>query len=130
MSVSQGVQLSLHPSPSKRFSVPRYEPYYRTSLGAAYLEDARNLIQSLPANSIDGIITSPPYALHFQKEYGNVAKEDYVAWFLQFAREFHRVLKDDGRFVLNIGGSYNDNYRTRSVYFYELLNELIDTDGV
>jgi len=129
MSVSQGIQLSLHPSPSKRFSVPRYEPYYRTSLGAAYLEDARNLIQSLPANSIDAIITSPPYALHFQKEYGNVAKEDYVAWFLQFAREFHRVLKDDGSFVLNIGGSYNKKYPTRSVYLYKLLIELVETVG-
>jgi len=129
MSISRGVQLSLRPPPLKRFSVPRYEPYYRTNLGAAYLEDARNLLQSLPTNSIDAIVTSPPYALHFQKEYGNVAKEDYVAWFLQFAREFHRVLKDDGSFVLNIGGSYNKKLPTRSVYLYKLLIELVETVG-
>jgi site-specific DNA-methyltransferase (cytosine-N4-specific) len=43
--------------------------------------------------------------LHFKKEYGNAAKQDYVAWFLPFAAEIFRILSDDGSFVLNIGGS-------------------------
>ena len=125
----RSVQLSFPPPPFKRLAVPRYEPYYTTQLGAAYLEDARNVLKALPPNSVDAIITSPPYALHFKKEYGNVAKEDYVHWFLHFAREFHRVLKDEGSFVLNIGGSYNKKYPTRSVYLYKLLIELVDTVG-
>lgn len=41
---------------------------------AAYLEDASAILQAIPSNSIDAIITSPPYALHFKKEYGNVAR--------------------------------------------------------
>src|SRR5207302_8684984 len=67
--------------------------------------------------------------LHFKKEYGNVEKESYVEWFLPFASEFRRILKDDGSFVLNIGGSYNKGYPTRSVYLYKLLIELVETVG-
>ncbi len=121
-------QLSF-PSPFKRIFVPGFEPYYYTDLGAAYLEDALNVLRSLADSSVNAIITSPPYALHFKKEYGNVDKADYVKWFLPFAYEFFRVLKDDGSFVLNIGGSYNKGVPTRSLYLYKLLIELVETVG-
>jgi DNA modification methylase len=128
MSASQ-TQLAL-PVPSyRRLTVTGFEPYYRTRLGAAYLEDALNILHALPDESVNAVITSPPYALHFKKEYGNVSKADYVDWFLQFAKEFHRVLKPDGSFVLNIGGSYNRGTPTRSIYIYKLLIELVDTLG-
>jgi len=61
----------------------------------------------LPEKSVNLVVTSPPYALHFEKEYGNVAKADYVDWFRPFGEQIFRVLQDDGSFVLNIGGSYN-----------------------
>ena len=72
------------------------------------------------------MLTSPPYALQFQKEYGNVSKVEYVEWFLQFAREIFRILKDDGSFVVNIGGSYNKGIPTRSLYHYKLLIALVE----
>ncbi len=81
-----------------------------TATGAAHLGDSRSLLRELPPASINAVITSPPYALHFEKEYGNVDKEDYVAWFLPFAREIKRVLAQDGSFILNIGGSYNPRH--------------------
>src|SRR5439155_17165539 len=81
--------------------------FYRTQRGAAYLGDALELLRKLPEASINLIVTSPPYALHFKKEYGNVSKDSYVKWFLPFAREIQRVLKKDGSFILNIGGSWN-----------------------
>ena len=58
----------------------------------------------MPDSSVNLIFTSPPYA-RFKKEYGNVNQSDYVAWFLRFARHYHRLLKDDGSFVLDIGGA-------------------------
>src|SRR5262245_28819985 len=82
-------------------------PFYTTAYGAAYLADTKEILSELPPESIDLIMTSPPYALHFKKEYGNVDKEGYVEWFLGFAQEMLRVLKPEGSFVLNIGGSYN-----------------------
>lgn len=103
--------------------------YYETSLGVAYLEDALTVLRSIPDESINTVITSPPYALHFKKAYGNVNKEEYIRWFLPFAKELFRVLTKDGSFVLNIGGSYNKGLPTRSMYVYKLLIELVDSVG-
>jgi DNA modification methylase len=109
--------------------VPGLPPVYRTELGAAYSGDAVNLLRVLPDASVNLVITSPPYALHFKKEYGNVEKKNYVEWMLPFAREIKRILKDDGSFVLNIGGSYNSGSPTRSLYHFKLLIALCDELG-
>jgi DNA modification methylase len=101
-------------------------PLYKTELGAAYVGDSLEMLQSLPTSSVNLVITSPPYALHFKKEYGNVHKRDYVEWMLPFAKEIKRVLKDDGSFVLNIGGSYNEGTPTRSLYHFKLLIALCE----
>ena len=68
-------------------------PLYATSLGAAYAGDALELLKLLPAHSVNAIITSPPYALHFKKSYGNPHQHEYVDWFLRFAQQFRRVLR-------------------------------------
>ena len=105
------------------------DPFYETPSGAAYLGDSRELLKALPDSSVNLAFTSPPYALHFKKEYGNVSKADYVEWFLPFAREVHRVLTDDGSFVLNIGGSWNQGTPTRSLYHYKLMIALVEDLG-
>ena len=112
-----------------RVEVAGFAPYYTTDFGAAYAADALDLMRALPDESINLALTSPPYALHFKKEYGNVAKKDYVEWFLDFAREIYRLLPDDGSFVLNIGGSYNKGEPTRSLYHFKLLIALVEEVG-
>jgi site-specific DNA-methyltransferase (cytosine-N4-specific) len=104
-------------------------PAYKTDLGAAYLGDSREILAALPEESVDLVLTSPPYALHFKKEYGNVSKQDYGDWFLPFARQIHRVLKPTGSLVLNIGGSYNPGTPTRSLYHFKLLIALVEEVG-
>lgn len=105
------------------------KPYYQTDFGAAYLGDSLVLLKQIPDNSINAVITSPPYALHFKKEYGNVEKADYVHWFLSFAKEIKRILTDNGSFILNIGGSYNKGVPTRSIYHFKLLIALVEELG-
>jgi site-specific DNA-methyltransferase (cytosine-N4-specific) len=100
------------------------KPYYFTEYGSAYLGDALSIIKFIPDSSLNLIVTSPPYALVFKKEYGNVDAQEYVKWFMGFAQEFHRVLKDDGSLVINIGGSWNKGEPTRSTYQFELIIEL------
>src|SRR3954466_2455327 len=104
-------------------------PAYSTPLGAAYAADSMAFLLGLPSKSVNAVITSPPYALHFKKEYGNADKGDYIAWMLPFAQQIKRVLTDDGSFVLNIGGSYNQGTPTRSVYHFKLLIALVETLG-
>jgi site-specific DNA-methyltransferase (cytosine-N4-specific) len=109
--------------------LPDFQPYYTTEFGAAYLEDSLKVLSSLPEGAVNAVITSPPYALHFKKEYGNVNKADYVEWFLNFASEIYRVLTEDGSFILNIGGSYNKGEPTRSLYHFKLLIDMVDQIG-
>lgn len=94
---------------------------YHTNYGAAYLGDSLEYLKELKDNSVDLIMTSPPFALRRKKEYGNVSADEYVDWFLPFATEFYRVLQPEGSFVLDIGGSWNTGEPTRSLYHYELL---------
>ncbi|MGA7886624.1 MAG: site-specific DNA-methyltransferase [Acidobacteriaceae bacterium] len=88
------------------------------------------MLQALPSGSVNLVVTSPPYALHFKKAYGNEQKERYAGWFLPFAKEIRRVLTDDGSFVLNIGGSYNKGVPTRSIYHFKLLVALVEDVGL
>jgi len=103
------------------------DPYYKTDLGRAYLGDTLELIKEIPDNSINLIVTSPPYGLRKKKEYGNADPEHYVNWFKPFANEFHRILTKDGSFVLNIGGGWEKGKPVRSLYQFELLLHLCKT---
>lgn len=104
-------------------------PMYRTAQGAAFLGDSLEMLTRIPTGSVSLVFTSPPYALHFKKEYGNAHKRDYVGWFIPFANQILRVLRDDGSFVLNIGGSYNEGSPTRSLYHFHLLIALVEEVG-
>jgi site-specific DNA-methyltransferase (cytosine-N4-specific) len=100
-------------------------PFYSTALGAAYLGDSLEYLRQMPDSSVDLIMTSPPFALERKKEYGNVSSSEYVPWFLTFAHEFHRVLKNTGSLVIDIGGSWVKGQPTRSLYHFELVIALV-----
>lgn len=102
-------------------------PYYFTEYGSAYLGDSLDIMKLIPDSSIDLILTSPPYALVFKKEYGNVDASGYIKWFMKFVSEFKRILKNSGSLVINIGGSWNRGAPTRSTYQFELVVELAKT---
>ncbi len=103
-------------------------PYYSTKRGQSYLGDALTLIKEIEDGSVDLICTSPPFALLRQKQYGNVSSREYVNWFMNFAREFKRVLKSEGSLVIEIGGSWNKGQPTRSLYHFELVLQLCRTE--
>ena len=70
------------------------ELMYKTDLGSAWIGDAAEALRDLAEpDSVDLIVTSPPFALLNKKEYGNESQDDYVRWFQPFADEFWRALK-------------------------------------
>jgi site-specific DNA-methyltransferase (cytosine-N4-specific) len=105
------------------------EMAYVTVKGIALLADSQSIISRIPDNTIDLIFTSPPFALRRKKRYGNEPAERYVDWFLQFAGDFRRVLKDTGSFVIDIGGSWNPGEPTKSLYHHKLLIALVEEAG-
>lgn len=64
--------------------------------------DCAQVLPQLPDNSVDLIVTSPPYADQRKNIYGGVHPDKYVEWFLPIAAELKRVLKPSGSFILNI----------------------------
>lgn len=66
------------------------------------LGDCLDVLGDVPDNTIDLIVTSPPYADQRKNVYGGIHPDDYVDWFIPRADQFYRVLKPSGSFILNI----------------------------
>lgn len=96
-------------------------PIYETALGKAFLGDSRLLMDLLPDESINLVITSPPFALQREKEYGNKPQDEYIDWLITFASKIKRILTKDGSFVLDLGGAYVSGKPIRSLYNYKIL---------
>ncbi len=105
------------------------KPFYKTDLGNMIHGDSLEVLSTWADGSVDLIMTSPPFALLQQKEYGNVHADVYCDWFKPFARQFFRVLKDSGSLVIDIGGTWVDKQPTRSLYHFKLLIMLCEEMG-
>lgn len=84
-----------------------------------YLGDSKKELKKLPANSVDLIVTSPPYADQRKSTYGGIHADKYVEWFLPISEQLLRVLKPTGTFVLNIKEKVVEG--ERSTYVMELI---------
>lgn len=84
-----------------------------------YLGDSKKELKKIPDNSVDLIVTSPPYADQRKSTYGGVHPDKYVEWFLPISGELFRVLKPTGTFVLNIKEKVVNG--ERSTYVMELI---------
>jgi len=73
--------------------------------------DCETILKSLPENSIDLIITSPPYADQRSTSYGGIKPDKYIEWFLPKTKIFYQVLKPTGSFILNIKERVVDGQR-------------------
>lgn len=95
--------------------------YYSTNLGKAYHADALKILPTIPSESIDLILFSPPFALNRKKEYGNFSEDKYINWFLSFIPDFFRILKSTGSMVIDIGSTWLKKQPVKSLYHYQLL---------
>lgn len=84
-----------------------------------YCGDSREQLGYLPDNSVDLIVTSPPYADQRKNIYGGIHPDRYVEWFLPISAELLRVLKPSGTFILNIKEKVLNG--ERSTYVMELI---------
>lgn len=107
----------------------RTHPAYYTESGSTYIGDSRELLSELPDNSVNLVVTSPPFALQRQKEYGNLDQYEYIDWFLDFGRLVHQKLRSDGSFVVDFGGSYMKGVPARSLYNFRVLIRMVDEVG-
>ena len=102
---------------------------YTTRNGAAFCGDSLQLLAGLSDRSVNLVVTSPPFALLREKAYGNRDQADYLDWLTAFAQQVHRVLRDDGSFVLDLGGAYQRGVPARSLYPFRILLRFCDEIG-
>lgn len=87
-----------------------------------YNGDSKEQLKLLPDNSIDLVVTSPPYADQRKNTYGGIHPDQYVKWFLPISEQLLRILKPTGTFILNIKEKVV--YSERSTYVIELILEM------
>jgi len=95
---------------------------YRNTNADFYLGDCVEVIKTLPSDSIDLIITSPPYSDQREKSYGGIRPDNYVNWFLPKSKELFRALKPTGTFILNIKEKVVNG--ERHTYVLDLIKEM------
>lgn len=104
--------------------------FHKTRQGEMIWGDSRAyLFHGAKPDSVDLIMTSPPFGLVRKKSYGNEDADEYCNWFRPFAEGFKRVLKDDGSLVIDIGGAWIPGQPTRSLYHFKLLVMLVEEYG-
>ncbi len=86
------------------------------------LGDCLDVLKTLPDNSTDLIVTSPPYADQRKSTYGGISPNKYVKWFLPISQELLRVLHQKGTFILNIKEKVVNG--ERHTYVMELIVEM------
>ncbi len=106
-----------------------FNTFHKTPLGKIIHGDSLDVLATYDDDSVNLIMTSPPFGLVRKKDYGNVEANEYVDWFKPFGAEFHRVLADNGSLVIDIGGAWNKGYPTRNLYHFKLLIMLCEEIG-
>jgi len=103
---------------------------YETKNGRAYHGNSLDLLDSLDDNSINLVMTSPPFDLLRQKSYGNLNGDEYIEWLSEFARKIKGKLTEDGSFVLDLGGAYQRGVPVRNLYNYKVLIKFVEELGL
>lgn len=107
----------------------RTKIYYRTGFGKIYHGDSLDIMGDMREGSVNLVMTSPPFALTRKKDYGNEQEGAYLEWFRPFAREFSRILRNDGSLVIDLGGAWKPGMPVRSLYHFKLLIMLCEEFG-
>ncbi len=103
---------------------------HATDLGTIYQGNSLAYLHNYAEKeSVNLIMTSPPFGLIRKKAYGNEDADAYCDWFRPFAEGFKRVLKKDGSLVIDVGGAWKPGTPTRSLYHYKLLVMLCEEYG-
>jgi DNA modification methylase len=107
------------PTPHSSLAANRAASAETSMTDAMINGDCLDVLPCLPPDSVDLVVTSPPYAGKRTDAYSALPAEEYVGWFLGVASELRRVLKPTGSLVLNIKEGCQEE--ERQTYVLELV---------
>jgi site-specific DNA-methyltransferase (adenine-specific)/site-specific DNA-methyltransferase (cytosine-N4-specific) len=95
-------------------------PAHTTDIGALYTGDSLDVLREIPDNSVDLVVTSPPYDRQPKYDNGEKYQNDwYHGFFLKLTGEIYRILSPHGSFVLNYRSKRHG--KERGTLQYELV---------
>lgn len=109
--------------------ITKKQKYLQNAINSFVYGNCEEVLKQIPNESVDLVVTSPPYA--DQRDYGSlessISPDQYVKWFAPKAKEIHRVLKNNGSFVLNINDKVVGGYQ--HLFVFELVLHLCKKTG-
>lgn len=102
---------------------------YETPQGKALWASAESALGLIEEDSLQLILTSPPYPLVRKKEYQGNTEKEYLSWLTDLAQAWKPKLKKDGSLILNLSDCWNPKSPTLNLYQERLLLSLVDTLG-
>ena len=94
-----------------------------------YNMDSLEGMKQLPDESVDLVITSPPYSdVKTYIDFKGIHPDEYVDWFMPYIKEIERVLKPTGNFILNVNDKVVNRFR--HPYVYDLVSRLHKETGL
>ncbi len=87
--------------------------------GKIFQGDCRQVMSEFPINSIDLIVTSPPYgvAIKYDVHDDDMEFEEYLKFTKEWLTEAYQILKDDGRIAINIPYEINRQTKGGRIFF-------------
>jgi len=92
----------------------RTNPHANLTSGAAtflfYRGDCLQILETLDEQSVDAIVTSPPYNLgiRYRSYDDTMPRDQYLTWTTEWVKRAVRVLTPDGSLFLNVGAKPTD----------------------
>ncbi len=83
------------------------KPYVEDQDFTLYCGDVLDVARALPGESVDAIVTSPPYA-DARLDYDHVSAQEYGDWTAAWTREVLRLIRPTGSMFLNLGRLFRD----------------------
>src|SRR5687767_4218685 len=90
---------------------------HKGSTSRFYLCDCIELMERTPPESVDVIVTSPPYNLgiRYNRYQDRLSQSDYLSWTMAWVKAASRVLRPDGSLFLNVGTRPSDPWTALDV---------------
>ncbi len=118
---------------SRRLSLRRWSTNaemaiaYTTRLGIAVVGRSEDVLASRAGKAMRGriqlVFTSPPFALHRKKKYGNSSGEEFKRWLAGYAKPLGDLLSPDGSIVIEMGNAWEPGIPVMSTLALESLLE-------
>ena len=94
-------------------------------------DDCLNYLKTMQENSIDLVVTSPPYncGIDYDSWNDNLPYDTYLVWCQSWLNELYRVVKEDGRIAINVLVEQGIENNSKRISPMRIFSDMIEKAG-